>query len=704
MKPTVESEDDGELEQYQQALRDRASRSARQLRSMLGPRSPAGRGAEQAGSRDSWHQLQHSAAVNQLRSLLRKQEKESLPSSPSREKSSPKRPSESDGADLPAVQDLVPIIHNQSEYIQHLEAEVRFCKEELLSLKQRIRVVVVENEKLLGELKSRTVEDTLKDYTILDATTTVPEGLATRENVHSSLDSGPLSRGQQKPHQDPSHPAEEQKWQSELDKLKQLYQAQRETLEAHVVSLRKELATSQKEGEEVKSRLRHQEALAAADGASRVGGLCLKCAQHEAVLAQTHTHLHAQVIERLTKERDDLLAVLSSLRASQGETQQREWGAYQQVKQAVEMAEEANLEKTRALVQCEQLQRELSRQRQHLERELAAEQEKIGKARDAAREEAKREKEELAATAMTLSQKVASLESQLERLKREKSSLSSQLEEAQQQLNSQETDISKVCGELRYQLDQTRLQRGEAERELQEYRIRTARELELAAQEAEKWRLELSACRQRLEGAQQDASRAKAEALSLAERLGRSQHQLHLTRQEKEAAVRCRSDELKALTFRARRRERELTQKIQHMEAQRERGASELDDLLSSQNTLIRKLKDECCNLGTQLEEVTSGSRSAVEQLSLENEHLRESLDKQQARCAEMEEQCVQHGRMHQRMKNRLQQLDQHCQLSAQQVCELLHKQSQLMRERQALAEELQQLRVQVPGVSVPGS
>uniref|UniRef100_W5NE82 SHH signaling and ciliogenesis regulator sdccag8 n=1 Tax=Lepisosteus oculatus TaxID=7918 RepID=W5NE82_LEPOC len=592
-------------------------------------------------------------AVNQLRSLLRKQEKESLPSSPSREKSSPKRPSESDGADLPAVQDLVPIIHNQSEYIQHLEAEVRFCKEELLSLKQRIRVVVVENEKLLGELKSRTVEDTLKDYTILDATTTVPEGLATRENVHSSLDSGPLSRGQQKPHQDPSHPAEEQKWQSELDKLKQLYQAQRETLEAHVVSLRKELATSQKEGEEMKSRLRHQEALAAADGASRVGGLCLKCAQHEAVLAQTHTHLHAQVIERLTKERDDLLAVLSSLRASQGETQQREWGAYQQVKQAVEMAEEANLEKTRALVQCEQLQRELSRQRQHLERELAAEQEKIGKARDAAREEAKREKEELAATAMTLSQKVASLESQLERLKREKSSLSSQLEEAQQQLNSQETDISKVCGELRYQLDQTRLQRGEAERELQEYRIRTARELELAAQEAEKWRLELSACRQRLEGAQQDASRAKAEALSLAERLGRSQHQLHLTRQEKEAAVRCRSDELKALTFGARRRERELTQKIQHMEAQRERGASELDDLLSSQNTLIRKLKDECCNLGTQLEEVTSGSRSAVEQLSLENEHLRESLDKQQARCAEMEEQCVQHGRMHQRMKNR---------------------------------------------------
>lgn len=39
---------------------------------------------------------------------------------------------EDDGS-LPTGQDLVPIIHNQSEYIQHLEAEVKFCKVRLLS-------------------------------------------------------------------------------------------------------------------------------------------------------------------------------------------------------------------------------------------------------------------------------------------------------------------------------------------------------------------------------------------------------------------------------------------------------------------------------------------------------------------------------------------------------------------------------------------
>lgn len=231
---------------------------------------------------------------------------------------------------MPAVKDLVPILHNQSEYIQHLEAEVKFCKEELLGMKQRIRVVVVENEKLHGEIKSKLVEDTLKDYTLLDGTV----------NSEPPREDNPQRTVFQQ--------AEEHKWKKELEQLKSLYLAQTETLEAQVRSLNKNLASSQKECEEVKGRLRHKEVMAAAGSAKQcVGGLCLKCAQNEAVLAETHSNMHIQAIERLTKERDELMSVLCSLRASQSEAQQREWAAYQQVKQAVEMAEEANLEKTR---------------------------------------------------------------------------------------------------------------------------------------------------------------------------------------------------------------------------------------------------------------------------------------------------------------------------------------------------------------------
>uniref|UniRef100_A0A3P8Y988 Serologically defined colon cancer antigen 8 n=1 Tax=Esox lucius TaxID=8010 RepID=A0A3P8Y988_ESOLU len=663
MKPLLDNDDEEEeLGAYQKKLREKANRSIQQLSSALAEPGSDVEGMEpsRAGDtdgtdgEDSWNQRQQSEAVNQLRSLLQKQQKETLPFTwPSKRKSSPKTHSADVTSSMPAVQDLVPIIHNQTEYIQHLEAEVKFCKEELLGMKQRIRVVVVENEKLHGEIKSKMGHDTLKDYTLLN----------------------------------------------DSEQLKALYLAQTETLEAQVASLKKDLAGSQRECEEVKDRLRHKEALAAAGSAKQcVGGLCLKCAQHEAVLAETHSNMHVQAVERVTKERDELMSALCSLRASQNEAQQKEWASYQQVKQAVEMAEEANLEKTRAVVQCEAFSREMARQREWLEREIEAEREKIAEAREAARNEARKEKEELAQMVSSLSQRVADQEGQLDRADRDRASLTTQLDETLRKLASQEQDSSKVCGDLRYQLSQAQLRRQEAERELRESNSRISRQLVAAEQEAEKLGVELNGCRQRLDQAQRDASRLQEEALTLTERLGQAEHQLHLTRQEKENAERCRSEDVDALTFAAQQHQLELTQRLRQTEEQHELSVAELEGLLSSQNALIGKLTEECRSLGAKLEMLTETSRSEVEQLSLEKEHLEERVEKLGARCTEMEEQCVQHGRMHQRMKNRLQQLDRHSQSSAQQVMELLARQNQLMQERHLLTEEMQNLRIQLPG------
>lgn len=58
---------------------------------------------------------------------------------------------------------------------------------------------------------------------------------------------------------------------------------------------------------------------------------------------------------------------------------------------------------SQALVQSEHVLTELARQRERLEKELALEQEKIAQARDAARSESKREKEELAQMVSTFS-------------------------------------------------------------------------------------------------------------------------------------------------------------------------------------------------------------------------------------------------------------------------------------------------------------
>ncbi|NWT82646.1 SDCG8 protein, partial [Lanius ludovicianus] len=630
-------------------------------------------------------ELQHSHAAKQLKILLQHQERMESEESPSRKKKSLHKPTEAVPGDLPALSDLVPIISDQSEYINHLEAEVKFYKEELCGMKDRQQAALLKNEELHQRLKFLTAEYTLREQTLLDASANTqkswPEGgkdCSTHQPVTSSAASG-----------------DKAKWPVGLENLELLYQEKVSILDAQIQSLRKDLSESQKTCKDLEERLKHQKSLVATRNSNQVGGLCLNCAQHEAVLAQTHCNVHVQTIERLTGERDDLMDALVSVRQSMKEMQQRESNAYRQVEHAVQMAEEANFEKTKALVHCDQLKSEMERQKNYLEKELAAQLNKKADEKEALRQEMKKEREELTAMVTALSKDVAVLEAQVERITREKNSLINQLEESQHQLASHEMEMNKVCGEMRYQLNQTKMKKDEAEKELREYRTKTIRELEIKDQKIEKLGLELNGNKQRLEQAQQDVTGAREECLKLTELLSKSEHQLHLTRLEKESIQHSISNEAKARALQAQQREQELTQKMQQMEAQHEKTVAELDSLLTSQNTFIAKLKEECCVLARKWEQMSEKYRSEVNQLSQEKEYLHGRLEKMQKRNDELDQQCIQHGRMHERMKSRLQQLDKHCQATAQQLVELLNKQNQLFKEKHLLTEEVQFLRKQ---------
>ncbi|XP_012299119.2 serologically defined colon cancer antigen 8 isoform X6 [Aotus nancymaae] len=644
------------LGQYQRSLRERASRSIHQLKCALregdvtiGEDAPNLSFSTSAGNEDArtaWLELQQSHAVNQLKDLLRQQaDKESEVSPSRRRKMSPLRSSEHEETNMPTMSNLVPIINDQSQYIHHLEAEVKFCKEELFVMKNRIQVIVLENERLQQELKSQRQEETMREQTLLDAsgnmqnsciTTGEDSGVgktAKRPFSYDNADTGKAaSAGEQ----------------LELEKLKLTYEEKYETLESQLKFLRKDLAEYQKTCEDLKEQLKHKEFLLAASTSNRVGGLCLKCAQHEAVLSQTHNNVHMQTIERLIKERDDLMSALVSVRSSLVETQQREASAYEQVKQVWQISEEANFEKTKMLL---------------------------------------------------LSQNIAQLEAQVEKVTKEKISAVNQLEEIQSQLASREMDVTKVCGEMRYQLNKTNMEKDEAEKEHREYRAKTNRDLEIKDQEIEKMRIELSESKQHLEQEQQKAARAREECLKLTELLGESEHQLHLTRQEKDSIQQSFSKEAKAQALQAQQREQELTQKIQQMEAQHDKTENEQYLLLTSQNTFLTKLKEECCTLAKKLEQISQKSRSKIAQLSQEKRYTYDKLKKLQRRNDELEEQCVQHGRVHETMKQRLRQLDKHSQATAQQLVQLLNKQNQLLLERQSLSEEVDRLRTQLPSM-----
>ncbi|XP_052056099.1 serologically defined colon cancer antigen 8 isoform X2 [Apodemus sylvaticus] len=698
------------LGQYQRSLRERANRSIHQLKcalrevdvtveEALDPSTSIHADNEDTGA--AWHELQHSHAVNQLKALLRQQtSKENETSPPRRRKLSPSRLSECEDGNMPTMQNLVPIINDQSQYIHHLEAEVKFCKDELSGMKNRVQVVVLENERLQQELKSQRHEETLREQTFLDASGNMQNSwIKTRED--SRVDEAakrPFSHGDAETGKTAST-GDAERWRLELERLKLTYEAKTDLLESQLMLVRKDLAEYQKTCEDLKEKLKHKESLLSASTASRVGGLCLKCAQHEAVLSQTHSNVHIQTIETLTKERDDLMSVLVSVRSSLAEVQEREASAYQQVKHAVQMTEEANFEKTKALIQCEQLRSELERQTERLEKELASQQERRALEKEMIKKEVTREREDAESKMLILSQNIAQLEAQVEKVTREKTSAVSQLEEVQNQLASQEMDVTKVCGEMRFQLNKTKMEKDEAEKEHREYKAKSHKDLEMKDQEIEKLRLELSESKQHVEQEQQKAARARQECLQVTELLGEAERQLHLTRLEKDSIQQSFSNEAKAQALQAQQREQELTQKIQQMETQHDKAESEQYLLLTSQNTFLTKLKEECCMLAKKLEKVSLKSRSQIVRLSQEKRYLCDKLEKLQKRNDELEEQCIQHGRVHETMKERLKQLDQHGQATAQQLVQLLNRQNQLLLERQSLSEEADRLRAQLPSM-----
>ncbi|XP_048392936.2 serologically defined colon cancer antigen 8 homolog isoform X1 [Stegostoma tigrinum] len=719
MKASCESNIENDLETYLKGLRERANESIQKLKCTLEEKnqaessesssladtvqtnsvSPSAR--RQCHSQVAWQELKHSHAVNELRALLRHQEMEQRPSSAAATSTHPMR-TVNDSDCPPSIDDLVPIINDQSEYIQHLEAEVKLFKEELLNVKERVQIVVVENEKLHEQLRARAVQATMNAPSVCplspnsQATCLVDQKAVKRPEVLEPIS---LAKDQNQPSFISTQPEsktvteEIKKLQLEVENLNVLYQGKTETLETRVSLLRKDLSESQKECQQLEERLKVQESLLAIDSSERVSGLCVKCAQREAVLARTHNDTETKAVERLRKERDDLMNMLATLRSNMSEMQAREDSACRQVKQATEVVEEANLEKIQALVRCEQLKNEMLRQKERLERELASQQEKIAIAKKAVHEEMRKEREALASKVTCLSENVTCLEGQLQRLVRERDSACNQLEEAQNKLINHEMEINKESGELRYQLNELKIKKEEAEKEFREYKTKMIREFELREQELQKLELKLNETKCHLEHVQQDAARSKDECLKLMELLSKSEHQLHLTRMEKDSILHSHSDDVKALAFQSQQREQELTEKIQQMEAQHDKTVNELEILLSSQNKLINKLKAECQTLNQKLEKITEKNRSEVGQLCQDKEYLQDRLEKLQARNDEMENQCIQHGTMHERMKQRLQQLDQHSQASAQQVVELLQRQNELLKERQALLENVQCLK-----------
>ncbi|XP_059156316.1 serologically defined colon cancer antigen 8 homolog [Physella acuta] len=568
---------------------------------------------------------------------------------------------------LPSPGEAATLLKNQVVYTAQLEAEARYVKEEMAVIRMKLAEVLEENRQLHNELKTTVVHDILKDGgEIIDVMGNLDQ---TFESSASAMTRHDFKR-----------------WQVELERLSQLHAAKCERLETQLDFSKSEVEKLGQMVAELKAQLRVQESIPTHEnGFSPL-----------TFLSETERNVTHRTIEHLSKERDELMDHVTSLKGQLKVMSQREEEAYQQMKKGIQLVEQAQLEQTQALVQKEQVSDELKRTRERLDNYIRESQTLIRAERETARRENQTLVEDLNSKLQELGQHYSLLQAKYEKEVREKAGLSSELSELKSQLRTCDREVTVTAESYRTETTNASLQRNSALYESNRLRC----ELETARheyeQEMSRSKIEVDDLRQRLTKAERELINSKEECIHMTSNIQALERELHLAKMARDTIERSRLDDLRLIQKQAQDREQEVTMRMEEAEDRHNQASHEMDTMLMKQSKLILKLREECKKQGQHLEKTVKKYRSENGKLQQTNTELTKRLERLSQRLTELEDQTDQHTRVHDKMRERLKVMDEQGQNQAVQLVEALTKFSQVTRDRQLLAREVEFLRSQL--------
>lgn len=656
--------DEDAVENYQKSVRERANASLHELEDLLQGTSP--NTSLQAKAKHQlesvlhprtlkWYEennrpTKYKDAASQLNQILG-HEPQRLHAAGS--------PGQRSG--LPSTEELAVIIQTQTDYMYQLEAENRYCKDELFAMRARLSELIEENRHLHEELKSSVLQEIMGDEKEI--------------NKLDDLFSEESGRVFQK--------RELRNIQVEMERLNSLHAAKCNRLEAQLEHARSEIQKYEQMIEDYKSQLRVHDSIPTRDNGF-------------VPYADGHSSFHVHTINQLTRDRDELMDQVTSLKNRVLEMNHREEEAYQQMKKGIELVEQAQLEQTQALVQKEQLAEELNNMKERFDRSILDTQARLHEERESVRRENKLLVDELNAKLRETLEQNAALSAELEKMSRDKVALIGELDETKLQLKRFDKETSIAHDTFRQESTNASIQKSHAVQELNKLK-KDYETLEIETkQEKSRLSMEIEDLRRRLKKAERDLVNSKEECIHLTTNTQALERELHLAKLARDSIERGRNEDLKALSIRAKQREEQLGSFIEDVEEKNARTTHDMDIMLKKQNRLIGKLREECKRQAAQIEKLVKKNRTECGNLRKQNDELRLRLERAVSHMTTLEEQSEQHDRVHKKMTERLKMLDDHGQNQSQQILELIASQSRLMKDRQLLVREVEFLRKQI--------
>lgn len=496
--------------------------------------------------------------------------------------------------------ELMAFIQRQEEYIDQLEKESQYCRDELSTLLGKVKDVISENEDLHDKQKSGLMKSMLDylDTEEEDYDDNRDEDIRDDKDVKAEKKQREDSKSYSKPHR--------------LEGPSIVFESRITELEAQLSQAKIDLEKSKVEAEALEKQL----------------GNLNSSHSHHITLSPDLEACQAEV-DTLRREKNELRETVAKLQAVVIQLRDSESNASHKVKRAQDALEQTQFEKNQTELEVHRLKDELDRQHQRLRDTIQDQARKVAEERGAVERRFLAQIEQVNNDLLGAREEVARLTLELERQRRSEGEIRRELSIRATSADEQQRELQAKIVQLQAELSSVASARGVVEQEASGARFAAERSEREARAEASRLGAELSALRQRLERTDAELLRSREECLRLSEQVSSLQREISLAKMTRSGPDKGYSEDIAAD-----KHEKEVTAMIQEMEAKHVQTVGELEGMIQSQNDVVAKLKDECHLLTEKLEEASTRHKKEMvglqNKIDVLNEKLEASIEAQE--------------------------------------------------------------------------
>ncbi|XP_070062945.1 serologically defined colon cancer antigen 8 homolog isoform X3 [Drosophila virilis] len=452
-------------------------------------------------------------------------------------------------------------IEKQEDYIEQLEKESKYCRNELTNLLGKVKDVINENEHLTENARS--------ELAALGSGPSKLPQMPTTSTPSSDSDEHLLFAAGRKTPGTPrkSNPKVPSPRYASAPNI--VYEARISELEAELMQANIDLKRVRTENEELKRKLAHTDPLSAV-----------------ATLGSGNCETHRKQLELLQQDKTNLEESVRQLQRLLDEAKSQQHNSATSKRYITDLVQ---MERSQAELEVRHLRDELDRQHERvreLQHEMAR---RLADERASAERRYNSQVDQLGGDLSSQWEQVAKLQLELERQKRYETDLKRDVANRNSQIDELKMELRANRTTFLADMAQANAEKQSLEQEITALRLQLDRAARETKTEASRLTAEINSLRQRLDRGDADLLHSKREVLRLND---------DIANLEKELAYGELKNEIRPT-------KKDLDKRISEMQEKHAETVNELEEMINSQKQLMDKLTNECKTLTGKLEDTT---------------------------------------------------------------------------------------------------